>query len=1142
MMKSPTSPIRFRNAVGALLALSAIFAVIITTFSLPGDRTTAQVPDATTAVEARAAAWWNALETAEARTNALFGKDYDHDIDSSDDVNQGDSEGRQLPPEASGQYSALESAGTAASGTPPTGGEIGKDNVNPLVDGSADANTPDIYAVGEGPGVQNAIRGFQSVELWWSHLTCVEARTAVGEDKDGLTLDTDTDTDGNQIEESAVCDANLNEAGDTIAPSPKAYAEVKSMVDSVGQAILGLDSPGSASTNDIKRAAAWWDTLEPQQRAAALYGLNSDATAPTIADTGGTTVTASVSQIAGRDYGEITSSLTFRIGADDLPLSDSSKELVDGVKALINDRWQWVYHMGGMNEMNLDEVVYWWNSIGHTQRRIAVGADNEPQAVGSETAAGYSMDWDDLQDDPVSDAGQTRQVRAFEAGRAILDLDPLPKVAAWWNTLDDKQMVNVVYGSPLATENADTNDATPETDVAHVNDRMKFQKMYDGLSGAVIYADLPTATTNLLERHGTASAPGFDVDGSGGDPDSTEVDHDGDETTPIVAETALISVKLIVDTLADELFDPPMTYMAWVRRPGGGLVDTSEATGGSTVVVADDNDFDWPYNDNNKPASVADWRESTDCRVMRIAVGQDNNYLDAAFDDPSTEVDESMDGAETSIYCKHFPGSERSDGTKRAIGDEQDDVLSAEAQMRVVEVGAALLGLTVTTGSDGTHAGRPSFNDPAVGDPLIVGTAQVGSTLTVDTSNIKDDNDGLGTFSYQWYSDGEKILGATMASYTLTAADAGATISISVSFTDGEGYPEVRMSPPSLATSEVTGSPGEISRIEPAIRSVTVSAGDTVTLSVRVYGLQGVEDNDLPGSGGITWSAGSGSLGEGVEILYNAPDSPGTYTVTASVGDGACQPDNEDDRASDCSAEFVVKVQRPAATPTPAPLPQNPPGEIPAILTDSDGNQYEVFTPEGGGTFTGEGFNLTAGAGVIPSGEFIGIRVEEAGPASNIGMTQHRYSLGGNMYTISAVDATGAVVTSYALNNPATVCVPLPDELRHNISSLALAMVNADNTLTILSASVRLGSSGTHVCGSLSSLPASVAVGSAGSPAPLPTPVPPTATPVPPETGGAAPSSSGMAVWALLLGAAIVTVGTFLIAGTVRGRRRKETS
>jgi len=61
-----------------------------------------------------------------------------------------------------------------------------------------------------------------------------------------------------------------------------------------------------------------------------------------------------------------------------------------------------------------------------------------------------------------------------------------------------------------------------------------------------------------------------------------------------------------------------------------------------------------------------------------------------------------------------------------------------------------------------------------------------GRALSVDTSTIKDP-DGLGSFSYQWISDGTSINGATNSTYTLTQADVGKRISLKVSWSDGHG-------------------------------------------------------------------------------------------------------------------------------------------------------------------------------------------------------------------------------------------------------------------------------------------------------------------------------------------------------------------
>ena len=239
-----------------------------------------------------------------------------------------------------------------------------------------------------------------------------------------------------------------------------------------------------------------------------------------------------------------------------------------------------------------------------------------------------------------------------------------------------------------------------------------------------------------------------------------------------------------------------------------------------------------------------------------------------------------------------------------------------------------------------------------------------------------------------------------------------------------------------------------------------------------------------------------------------------------------------------CSASFEIRVRRPSAEQEPDPAPVNPPGDIPELLADDGGNQYAVFTPEEGGSFSGEGYSITAAAGAVPNNEFIGIRMSDDGAASNAGMTHQRYTLGGNMYGVHAVDSSSQAVSSYVLDDPATVCVPLPAELSQNISELAVVALNSDGSLTILSAQVRISDAGTMVCGGLSNLPASVAVGSAGAPAAIPTPTP-EPTPEAPDTGGTAPASSTMVLWALLLGIATLALGSVLVIGRRRESVRK---
>ena len=101
----------------------------------------------------------------------------------------------------------------------------------------------------------------------------------------------------------------------------------------------------------------------------------------------------------------------------------------------------------------------------------------------------------------------------------------------------------------------------------------------------------------------------------------------------------------------------------------------------------------------------------------------------------------------------------------------------------------------------------PPPNSPATGQPSISGTAQVGSTLTADTSGIVDE-DGLDnvTFSYQWMADDANIQGATGSTYTLADRDKGKTIKVRVSFTDDANNEE---SLPSAATDAVAALPGK---------------------------------------------------------------------------------------------------------------------------------------------------------------------------------------------------------------------------------------------------------------------------------------------------------------------------------------------
>ena len=96
-------------------------------------------------------------------------------------------------------------------------------------------------------------------------------------------------------------------------------------------------------------------------------------------------------------------------------------------------------------------------------------------------------------------------------------------------------------------------------------------------------------------------------------------------------------------------------------------------------------------------------------------------------------------------------------------------------QVRVSFTDDAGNGESLTSEETDVIAARP--NSPATGLPTISGTAQVGETLTADTSAIAD-ADGLvnASFGYQWVAGNTDISGATGSSYTLEDTDEGKTV------------------------------------------------------------------------------------------------------------------------------------------------------------------------------------------------------------------------------------------------------------------------------------------------------------------------------------------------------------------------------
>ena len=226
------------------------------------------------------------------------------------------------------------------------------------------------------------------------------------------------------------------------------------------------------------------------------------------------------------------------------------------------------------------------------------------------------------------------------------------------------------------------------------------------------------------------------------------------------------------------------------------------------------------------------------------------------------------------------------DGTADTdITDATDSTytLAAADEGRTVKVKVSFTddaGNDETLTSSATAAVDAAPNTPATGAPTISGTAQVGETLTADTSGISD-ADGLAdaTFAYQWLADGTGIAGATGDAYILTTSEMGKIIKVRVSFTDDAGNEET-------LTSTATGT------VSPAVQPQTANSSatgvPTVTGTAQVGETLSVDTSGIADADGLTnvsysyrWVAND----EGTDANISS-ETDATYTlVAADVGD-----------------------------------------------------------------------------------------------------------------------------------------------------------------------------------------------------------------------------------------------------------------
>ncbi|MFL2845472.1 MAG: hypothetical protein ACJ0BO_04335 [Candidatus Puniceispirillaceae bacterium] len=158
-----------------------------------------------------------------------------------------------------------------------------------------------------------------------------------------------------------------------------------------------------------------------------------------------------------------------------------------------------------------------------------------------------------------------------------------------------------------------------------------------------------------------------------------------------------------------------------------------------------------------------------------------------------------------------------------------------------------------------------NVNDTPVGLPAIMGDAREGSSFTIDTSRVNDE-DGIGAISYTWQrsktkTDWETINEKLSQSFRILQADVGYSYRASISYIDGFGTRELLVTEPS----EV------IANVDNPLEGDLVMRGQAVEGSELVASTSGLSDYDGIESINLFWEASiDGQTWDRISLPANA--------------------------------------------------------------------------------------------------------------------------------------------------------------------------------------------------------------------------------------------------------------------------------
>lgn len=237
-----------------------------------------------------------------------------------------------------------------------------------------------------------------------------------------------------------------------------------------------------------------------------------------------------------------------------------------------------------------------------------------------------------------------------------------------------------------------------------------------------------------------------------------------------------------------------------------------------------------------------------------IAETTKGTYLDEAFADENGHY--ALTNLPVGTIVVKFAGTE---GGAYTPSWWQNAASLSMATRITVTAGAAL------TGINGSNA--PAYM--TAGKPKISGTATVGSALTATTGKWKP-SDSDTTFTYQWNREGAAIGGATGSTYVPVNADAGHSLTVSVT---GDHYNFNDVTATSPATKVVTG--GTLTTATPQITGTPVR-GSVLTAVPGTWG---------PGTVTLTyhWNRNGSKISGATAATYTVTKADAGTQLTVTV-------------------------------------------------------------------------------------------------------------------------------------------------------------------------------------------------------------------------------------------------------------------